>query len=224
MMEEAEALGYEGVLKQIAELRQQEAAAKEVTRGLKFSYVESRSKVLFLEALKNEMDLSALQVDFPSAEEVKHAKNQSKEVLAHSEELESRIMKQIEQISEYQRILQRLQPSPDQENVPSTINVPSNASGTPSNGLIKCHKMLSWYQTVIASLQVLSGISVEGYEQTADCLTLTLRLSFSKHLAQQPHVTSVPSTHKLLAHFHSEEESLTGATVSPPSLPPWPPY
>ena len=207
----AEGVEYGEILNDISTLRKSEASAKDYSRTLKFNYVECKSKLIFLEALKHELNVEALEVEFPSEDELKFHKSKARDIQAQNQELEAKILKQIEQINEYKKMLNKVTPQECQDEN-SSPNVVQEAP------VDKYASMLSWYENVIKSIQVLSGISIQEYLQTEESLILVVQLKFSKH--SHPNTSTSNQKHSLRILFDPETEKLTGAEVRTLSLNP----
>lgn len=196
---------FEELVNDISELRKSEASAKEFSRTLKFNIVECKSKQIFLDALKHELDVNAMGVEFPSEEELKHQKAVAGDIQTEIQNLESKLMNNVKQLNEYKKILSKVQPV-DSE------NTPPNPNAFNSKAEKKYTSMLSWYENVIKSIQVLSGINIKEYSLTDENLMLVVELKFRSSQSNGSNILQQKHTLKIL--FDKDTEVFTGAEVS----------
>ena len=202
IVNESDNVVYEDVLNEISNLRRDESSAKDYSRTLKFNYVECKSKEVFLNMLKSELDVSKLGIEFPSEDDLQLSKKLARDLQNDNQTLESKILKQIDQLKEYKSMLNRLN-SGDTTDI--ILDENNESSGNISPQLEKYKSMISWYTSVIKSIQVLSGISINEYKQDKDSLHLLITLKFSKK-GISPHTLDII--------FDGNTEKLVNAKVS----------
>ena len=199
----------ENIEDELESLRRQEAMAKDFSRTLKFNFVECKSKLLFLEALKNEGNFSTLNVEFPTEDQLKQTKADARAVHLENKQLEDKIIELIQKVNNYKNLLEKL-PEENKENISERIKV--NKKETQIEITVdplpkttaRYEKMINWYKQIIKSIQVLSGIEVKECKEENENLVLTLSLKFNRTL--HPYSIGIKHEHTLDLIFDNNEK------------------